>query len=222
MAVNNNFLINLLAHDNVVNNCFCNNCRTKRLSDLDGINLEVLYLRFTGLLPLGEEDKLDNYHGNVLDQIVYGEKYKQSALDGTGYTYFKCWAKQEYPNLSAKELTKFSDKVNEASNVYKNWDTIVANLTDRRMEFDARRFSVRMFFLSKSIEWCLSYNDQLRKKGKMSIENPLYPKDKFDAIFQNILDSGILDDIEYDTNIAASIGGRLQTKIISYCKVRQN
>ena len=118
MAVNNNFLINLLAHDNVVNNCFCNNCRTKRLSDLDGINLDVLYLRFTGLLPLGEEDKLDKYHGYVLEQIVYGEKYKQSALGGTGYTYFKCWAKQEYPNLSAKELTKFSDKVNEASNVY--------------------------------------------------------------------------------------------------------
>ena len=90
------------------------------------------------------------------------------------------------------------------------------------MEFDARRFSVRMFFLSKSIEWCLSYNEQLRKKGKMSIENPVYPKDKFDAIFQNILDSGILDDIEFDTNIAASIGGRLQTKMISYCKVRQN
>ena len=56
----------------------------------------------------------------------------------------------------------------------------------------------------------------------MSKENPLFTKDKFDAIFQNILDSGILDDIEYDTNIATSIGGRLQTKIICYCKVRQN
>ena len=57
--------------------------------------------------------------------------------------------------------------------------------------------------------------------GKMSLETPLYPKDKFDAIFQNIIDSGILDDIDHDTSIAASIGGRLQTKIISYCKVPQ-
>ena len=55
----------------------------------------------------------------------------------------------------------------------------------------------------------------------MSSENPLYPKDKLEAIFQKIIDSGILDDIDHDTSIAASIGGRLQTNIISHCKVRQ-
>ena len=219
--VSNAFLINIIAHNDVVGNCFCRYCRPRRLSALDGVNLDALYHTFTGILPLNEEVKLDSYHGQVISQIVFGEKYKTAALHGTGYRYFKCWAKQRFQNLSPKELTKFSEKVNEASCVYNNWDNIVTNLTDHRMKFDARRFSVRMFYLSKSIEWCLSYNDQVRKKGKMSLENPLYPKDKFEAIFQNIIDSGILDDIDHDTSIAASIGGRLQTKIISYCKVRQ-
>ena len=90
------------------------------------------------------------------------------------------------------------------------------------MKFDARRFSVAMFYQAKSIEWCLSYNDQIRKKGLMSLDDPLYPKEKFDAIFQNILDSGILNDIAYDKNVAAYIGGRLQSKMISYCKHREN
>ena len=62
---------------------------------------------------------------------------------------------------------------------------------------------------------------KLEKKEKCPWKTlQLYPKDKFEAIFQNIIDSGILDDIDHDTSIAASIGGRLQTKIISYCKVR--
>ena len=96
----------------------------------------------------------------------------------------------------------------------------VSNLTDARLKFDARRFSVAMFHQAKRIEWCLSYNDQIRKKGKMSLDEPLYPKDKFDAIFQNIIDSSILDDVNFDTNIAAYIGGRLQTKMITYCRYR--
>ena len=88
------------------------------------------------------------------------------------------------------------------------------------MKFDTRRFSVHMFYESKSLAWCLSYNEQLRKKGKMSKDQPFYPIDKFNNIFQNILDSKILDDVEFNPQVAAAIGGRLQSELISYCKVR--
>ena len=48
--------------------------------------------------------------------------------------------------------------------IFEIWDTLVTNLTDARIKFDARRFSLAMFYPAKSIEWCLSYNDQIRKK----------------------------------------------------------
>ena len=59
------------------------------------------------------------------------------------------------------------DRVNEVSWVFRNWDTIVSNLTDARRKFDAMRFSVDMFYQAKSIEWCLSYNDQIRKRNNV-------------------------------------------------------
>ena len=55
----------------------------------------------------------------------------------------------------------------------------------------------------------------------MSKDQPLYSIDKFNNIFQNILDSKILDDVEFDSQIAAAIRGRLQSELISYCKVHQ-
>ena len=220
MDINNGFLVNVVAHDDIIGNCSCINCRQRRLDRLNGVNIESLRNSFQDLLPLTEDIKLDNYHSQVIAQIVFGEKYKQAASNGSPYTYFKSWAKRQFPNLSVKELSKFCNRVNEASSVFHNWDTIVTNLTDARLKFDARRFSVAMFHQAKRIEWCLSYNDQIRKKGKMSLDEPLYPKDKFDAIFQNIIDSNILDDVDFDTNIAAYIGGRLQTKMITYCRYR--
>ena len=54
MALSNAFLINLLANDNVMGNCFCDNCRPKRLADLDGIDIRILHQCFDKLLPLSE------------------------------------------------------------------------------------------------------------------------------------------------------------------------
>ena len=58
----------------------------------------------------------------------------------------------QFPNLSVKELSKFCNRVNEASSVFHNWDSIVTNLTDARLKFDARRFSVAVFHQAKRIE----------------------------------------------------------------------
>ena len=71
---------------------------------------------------------------------------------------------------------------------------IVANLTYQRMQFDARGFSVRMFSLSNSIEWCLSYNDQLRrKKGKMSTEFYSCDPYNFDITVLVTLETSLID-----------------------------
>ena len=103
---------------------------------------------------------------------------------------------------------------------FDNWDRIVNNLTDERVSaIDARRLSLGELYLAKNIDWCLSLNDQLRRKEKRVAE-PLWPKEKFDNIFQNIIQSGIFEDIQHSPSVAASLGGRLQNAMVAYCRQR--
>ena len=80
-------------------------------------------------------------------------------------------------------------------------------------QIDARRFSIRQFYLAKKISWCLEYNESLRIKGKAKNNVP-YPEDKYNDILQYIIASGILDDVDNDPQIAASIGGRIQSDMV--------
>lgn len=221
-VVQNKFLLNLVEHNEIVGNCFCSECRQRRVGIVRNRPNNRLYELFTNTLPLKEKSCLDKLFTSTINQIVVGKVYKEASLENSGYRYFKSWAKNEaaFAHLSPKELTRFCEKVNEAFSVFHNWDTIVRNLTDSRMyEIDARRFSVRQFYLAKSIDWCLNYNEMVRKKNKRSDE-PLYPEEKYDAIFQNIVASGILEDIENNPQAAAVIGGRLQADMVKYCRLR--
>ena len=123
-------------------------------------------------------------------------------------------------HISKEELSKFCDKVNEANVVIDSWDVIVNNLTDHRMDqIDALGLSVRQLYLAKNINWCLSYNEMLPKKGRNEDEVP-YPEEKYRDIFQYIVNSGVLDDIENNPQMAAIIGGRLQSDMVRRCSVR--
>ena len=222
MVIPNDFLINIVVHNNVVNGCFCEICRNQRVLRFSRHSIAQLYELFKDRLPFKAESRLDEYHENVLDLIVAGKVYKESCLENTGYRYFKSWAKKEatFSDWTPKDLNKFCADVNEACDVFEHWDKIVRNLTDSRMgQIDARRFSVRYFYLAKSLDWCLNYNEIIRKKTKCHDE-PLYPNDKYNAIFQNILASGILEDIEHNPNIASMIGGRLQADLVRHCSYR--
>ena len=224
MVIPNIFLVDYQQHNVIMVNCFCDTCRRLRLQRIEERNLsqEQMYRNFKNMLPHKEDLCLDKVFANTVDIIVSGKAYKSKCLDGTGYKYFRSWCKHEpqFAGLPDKELSKFCDKVNEACWVFDNWEKIVSNLTDERMvEIDARRLSVSQLYLAKNIEWCLALNDTLRRKSKR-IGEPLYPKEKFDNIFQNIIESGILEDIEHNPSSAASIRGRLQTAMITYCRRR--
>ena len=225
MVVRNEFLLNaVVEHNVVVGNCFCDGCRDRRLRQImiNGFTNNQLYALFMRELVEKEETRLKMLHKTTLQQIVHGKAYKVSSLENTNYRYFKSWAKNQ-PNfalLSEKEMCKFCAKVNEASVVFGSWDTIVKNLTDSRMDqIDARRLSVRQFYLAKNINWCLSYNEILRKKGKNEHDAP-YPEEKYNDIFQYIINSGILDDVNNNPQVAAIIGGRLQSDMVRRSNVR--
>ena len=156
-GIQNDFLLRFVVHNDILPMCFCSECRDRRTEATRTFTLRRMYHKFTDVLPLKEASNLDKLFENTLNQIVVGSVYKDTALAQSGYRYFKVWAKQEnqFAHFSKKELTKFCCKVNEASSVFDHWDRIVANLTDGRMtEIAARRFSVRQFFLAKSLDWC--------------------------------------------------------------------
>ena len=218
----NNFLINLEEHHEVRGRCFCEMCRRLRLERLADVGIQEAYHQFIHMMPFKEKAKLESYHASVIDQIVFGEHYKKTALEGTAYTKFKWWAKSAFPHLSRKEMDKFSCKVTEASWVFRNWDVIVTNLTNHRMtSIDARRFSVHMFYQAKSLTWCLNYNEQIRSKARKStVEGKLYDEDSFNRLLKAVFDDGILREVEFDPTISSAIMGRLQSQVVAYCSAR--
>ena len=82
---------------------------------------------------------------------------------------------------------------------------------------DARNFSVSKFYRASNIDWCLEYNEKVRRKERSQAGLPYY-QGQIDDIFQHIVRSGIFDDIDHDPKLAAGIGDRLQRIMTSYCR----
>ena len=199
-------------------NCFCSVCIIYRYDIITGIDYSINELQnlFTRELVEEEGVRLDRLYQTTIQFIIYGKAYKESCLRNTGYTYFKSWAKNhpQFAHYSPKNLQKFCDRVKKANTVFDNWEIIVKNLTDIRMtNIDATRFSVGPFCEATNLTWCLNYNENLRSKGK-NLGERVYPEDKYQQIFQQILNSEILDDIDNDPQIASAIGGRLQSDLV--------
>ena len=96
----------------------------------------------------------------------------------------------------------------------------MANLTDPRMSWiDARTFSVNYFYRAASIDWCLSHNENVRPKVKLPAEEELpYNQAKLDEIFTHIVGTGLFDDIQHNSKLAAGIGESLKMRMIRHCR----
>ena len=220
MVLQNVFLLNMTAqaHEDVADGCFCGRCRNYRLQRvLDfGYTKDQLHHIFTNALVEKENTRLNRLFRCTIEQIVHGMAYRMVCLENTNYKNFKSWAKhqREFNHLSQDELDNFCFKLNETCNVFNSWAKIVDNLTDERMIYiDARRLSIRQFYLAKKIGWCLEYNESLRPKGRTKNELP-YSEEKYNAILQNIVASGIMDDVDNNPQVVTALGGRLQTDMV--------
>ena len=181
-------------------------------------------------LPMGRERKAEILFKTTQLQIIYGQAYKKACLANTTYKYWKSWAKlqPQFEHLvngndwSRKTFNDLAREISEASSVFRNWDRIVQNLTDKRMTcIDARTFSVHMFYCAKGLDWFLSYNEALRAKGSTANELP-HTQYKVDEIFQHMINSGIFDDMNHNPRLAAGLGESLKLKMTSYCRGRFN
>lgn len=220
MEVKNVFLGAKAAHNTLLEACFCNDCRARRCAVYRQYDQRRLFNLFTVGLPQLEDRQLMKYHETVLNTIVAGKVYKEICLLNTTYKQFKSWAntQRQFADWDPRELKKFCDKVNEASSVFDNWDIIIQNLMDARLDcLDARRFSVIQFKKARDMGWCLIENENLRERGKKPEESK-YSEDKFNEILQCMQNTGILDEIEHNPHIAAMIGKRFQQEMVRQCQ----
>ena len=56
-------------------------------------------------------------------------------------------------------------------------------------QIDTRMFSVRQLYMTKKMNWCLSYNEMLRKKGKNGI-TPRGEIQRYIAVHYQLRDFG--------------------------------
>ena len=205
--------------------CFCLVCRRRQADSIVGPLRGKGQLRtfFDTILPLAREVRAEAVFKASKKQIVHGKVYKEECLADNTYKYFKSWAKNqpEYQPLigeNKKAFERHCVDVNEAAYCFDKWELIVGNLTDPRMSsIDARTFSVSKFYRASNIDWCLEYNEKVRRKERSQGGLP-YSEGQIDDIFQHIVRSGIFDDIDHDPKLAAGIGDRLQRKMTSYCR----
>ena len=205
--------------------CFCVPCRHRKAAAIIDRQEGSLRRALTIEIPNERENRSNSLLEVTKKQIVYGKLYKDICMANTHYKYFKCRAKrqaayQPYLNDNGARKIEFNrhcQLVNDASYCYDNWEKIVGNLTDHRIDaIDARSFSVRYFSMAGNIDWCLEYNDKVRKSGRSQVT--LYSQAQVDDIFRHILGTRILDDVEFNEQVAASIGSQIQRKMVSYCR----
>ena len=220
-----NFFLTILECDTAAR-CFCQQCRINKLEQmtLAGAENGIGWLKSTCLdaLPVGRARRTNRVFETTLQQILCAKAYKDACLEGTGYTYWKSWAKtqHQFQIMDPKRFDQDATFIREANSVYDNWDKIVANLTDPRMSWiDARTFSVNYFYRAASIDWCLSHNEHVRPKVKLPEEEELpYDQAKLDQIFTYMVGTGIFDDIKHNSKLAAGIGESLKMRMIRHCR----
>ena len=211
--------------------CFCLPCRRRKLQEVSllGTERRIDWMQRTCIdaLPIGRARRSNKVFETTLQQILCAKAYKDACLRGSGYAYWKSWAKNQpqFQDLSKPAQKKFNQDasfIREANYVYQNWDKVVDNLTDQRMSsIDARTFSVNYFYRATKVEWCLSYNETVRPKVKLDSNEELpYTQEKLDDIFKYMMNTGIFADIKHNPKLAAGIGESLKLRMTRYCRTR--
>lgn len=205
--------------------CFCLPCRNRKIGHISVVyqqNFPQLRQQVVKNIPNERQARCDAVFETTKRQIILGKLYHDECLAGTRYKRFKWWAKNqpyyrpyvEGEKKKKKEFDNHCGLVNDCVNVFDDWEKIVGNLTDSRIRYiDARSFSVDYFCRARSIHWCIEYDAKLSRGGKKSEKN-LYTRADIDGIFQHIVSTGILDDV--DATEAASIGQQIQRRCVSY------
>ena len=193
-----------------------------RSAALGGKSLNELFNRFTVVLPWVEDRYLMKAHEATLKMIVEGYCYHERCLAGTRYSQWKSWANTQIefqePHRNPQTVRKIANAINDAVFVYENWDNIVRNLTDPRIDIlDARRFSIQTFRKAARIEWCLSQNESDRPEAEAAAEER-YDDDKYQTLLTYIKTSGILADFDHDPHVAAMLMKKLTRDVVKHCK----
>ena len=213
----NHFLLPILRRNGQhLRHCFCDQCRTSKYLEIhnEGFTRGQLFDFTFNRIPQSEDRRLNELYKITLRKIIYGKVYKDACLNDTPYEDFGWWARTQpnFMRLGKSVREKFCREVNQIDLVYKDWDKIVENLTDDRLQhIDARRFSIDQFYRARNQGWLLNYNDMMRRSGQADV---VYEEHKYQRILRYVIQSGILNDIDHDDVLTSMLGRRLQRDLM--------
>ena len=208
----NEFLTQCHHHHSI---SFCLNCRQQKVFDLRQQGLTRGQLQTLFLSDIEEHHRLNHLFAETLNRVIRGESFRQECLNGTQYTSFGWWMRNQpqYDHLSKSDRTRLRKQVNYAHKVYTDWDIITENLTDEDvMHIDPRKLSLEQLYKARNAEWCIDYDEFIRTPGDVP-EVLLYSEDKYKAIIRFILESGIINDVQNDRKQVSMLGRRIQRDI---------
>ena len=215
MVVPNIFLLNnVVSNGTHVLHCFCEVCRHDKVADIlnSGFTNIQLYDRFFRELLDREDVRLNRLFKNTLQRILFRKAFSDACISNTRYTRFGCWARTQtiFTQLAPNRFRNICKQVNEVDAVFTDWDIIVSNLTDARVNnIDARKLSVNQLYRARKMSWCIDHNEMQRTPGRN--EEPAYPEFKYQNILRYIAGTGIYEDVENDPTRVTMIGRRLQS-----------
>ena len=169
-------------------------------------------------LPRRSEEYRNNRFRATLDLIValYSFKIKCREVGGCGCGV---WLRRN-TRLNGKERARVTEKVRHAYAVFRDWETIVFNLTNQALtDVDCRDFTVKKFYQARSFSWCLKQqNENSGVTGTSNDPTEEYDQQKFSNIVEHICRTKILDDVSFDEDQASLISKNLGTALLEMCK----
>ena len=213
----NQFLINT-SHEEF---CFCVNCRNRKCAEIMGttVTRDTLFEAFLNGIPRDDDEHLNEIFKNTLIKITVGVVYKHRCLANTRYSSFGAWLGAQpqgaYGNINKARLC---DRITHVTYVFRDWDTIVHNLTNPQMvNIDARKFSIYQFYRARTFSWCVNYNNMHGTTSRGESERPEYDETKYLAVLNLVRTSQLLEDVSKSTEQAKLIASRFNKDLQNMC-----
>ena len=168
-----------------------------------------------GLEAVAERQKNEKFK-NLLDIVVSCVALKRSCGMGVGK-----WLNDHSHITEEKICARITEKCKLSATIFREWNTIVHNLTNSEMVgLDPRDFTLRKLYEARKFTWCLKElaQNEGKSSAKHAEERKEYSEPLYRDIIQNVRNSGILQGVSFDPVQAELIGNRIKDDLKKMCK----
>ena len=170
-----------------------------------------------GLKQRSETNKNERFQ-NILDTVIACVAFKRLCGGGVGK-----WMTDHCQNLDERVRASITERCKFSAAIFMKWDIIVHNLTNSEMKVvDARDFTLRKLYNATNPGWCNRERKQNVGPGATKPPPAVVDVQEYDEIlYRNIMDnitnSGILRNVNFDPVQAELIADRIKVDLHKLC-----